>query len=596
MKSKMIAALIAMTLSLGAAGCSAKNTTSATGAQILSSIAVSAGDVETVGTAGTFIELGDTVQVNGTGATVENKKVTITAAGTYSISGTVTDGQIIVAAGENDKVYIILNGVNISSSSSSPVYVKSCDKAVVSMAAGTNNYIKDTSAAAEAEPDAAIFSKDDLIITGTGSLSLESANNDGIAGNDDLKIQNGNISITAAGDGIKGKDTVVITDGNIVVNSKEDGIKATNDTDVEKGYVLITGGKLNVTAGEDGIQGEVNTFVKSGDITIKSGGGSANSSTKENWGQWGPQKQDSATSTDTEEDTASAKAIKAGVNIVIEGGTFNIDSSDDAFHSNNNLVISNGTFNISSGDDGLHSDSTLTINKGTINIAKAYEGIESQTITINDGTVNLTSSDDGLNASGGADSSSTSGRQGQNSFASSDSGMINLNGGNITVNAEGDGIDSNGSIKMTGGNVTVNGPVSNGNGALDYNGTFDLTGGILTAAGSSGMAQAPSTSSTQNSVKINLTQQAANTPVYITDSSGSVIVTVTPAKDYASVVISSPKLVKGSTYNVYVGENKKTLAGSFTVSGSVSEVTQAGASASNGGGPGSHGTRKAPTQ
>lgn len=605
MKKKILTMLIALSLSAGLAGCKSASTTSTSStsstssttstavanAKVLSSINVSSGDSESVGEAGTFIELGSTITVNGSGATVDKNKVTITEAGTYSIKGTITDGQIIVNAGDSDKVYIILNGVNITCSDSAPVYVMNSKKTGISLADNTNNTITATAAATENEPDAAIFSKSDLDFIGKGSLNVQSSNNSGIVSKDDLKIESGNITVKAAGDGIKGKDTVVITNGNITVNADKDGIQSNNDTDAEKGYVLIEGGKINITAGQDGIQGEISTLIKNGDITINTGGGSQNGTSNAGVNQGGPGNSGQSNSQSaSSEETTSAKAVKAAVNVVIEGGTFNIDSSDDAFHSNNNLVISGGTFNISAGDDGLHSDSTLTINNGTVDIKKSYEGIESKTITFKDGDINVVSSDDGINASAGSDSSSTNGRQGQGD----DGSMMNINGGNITVNAAGDGIDSNGSIKMTAGKVIVNGPTDNGNGALDYNGTFDLTGGTLVAAGSSGMAEAPSSSSTQNSVKIYLANQSANTIVHIVSSDGKEVVTFAPSKQYSSVVVSSSKFEKGKTYKVYVGGSststatdgvyaegtysKGTEAGSFTISGTVTEMTQDGAS------------------
>lgn len=641
MKKKVIAMIIALSMSAAMAGCQSDSTGTSTGtgtatstpagtsstAAVLSSINITSGDSETVGEAGTFIELGSQITVNGSGAAAADNKVTITAAGTYSIKGTLTDGQIIVNAGDNDKVYIILNGVNINCSSSAAVYVMNSKKTVVSLTDNTRNTVTSSAAAAAAStssasssstastastaaaaaetvPDAAIFSKSDLVFTGKGALNVKSDNNMGIAGKDDLKIENGNITVTSAGDGIKGKDSVVITDGSITVNAGQDGIISNNDTDAAKGYVLIEGGKINITAGQDGIQGAADIFIKTSDITINSGGGSKNSSTKAGWGQWDQQKggQTSDQTASGTGDTTSAKAVKAGVNIVIEGGTFNIDSSDDAVHSNNNLVISGGTFNISSGDDGLHSDTTLTINKGTIDILKSYEGIESQTINLNGGDISVIASDDGINAAGGNDSSSTNGRPGQNGASSSTgSGLINFNGGYITVDAAGDGIDANGSITMTGGTVITNGPADNGNGAVDYDGTFKVTGGTLVAAGSSGMAQAPGTSSTENSVKINLTNQSAGSIIHIESSDGKEILTFAPSKQYSSVVVSSPELKTGQTYKVYAGGSSTVKAldgvytggtytkgqevGSFTVSGSVTGLTQAGASTS-GGGPG----------
>lgn len=619
MNKKIIALLMALGLSTGILGCQLKNTSSDSSsststtqstAKVLSTIDISAGESETVGEASTFIELGDSIKVNGSGATVDKNKVTITAAGTYSIKGTLTDGQIIVNAGKDDKVYIILNGVNINCSNSAPVYVMNSKKTVISLADNTENTITSKAAAAtgETEPDGAIFSKADLVLTGKGALSVTADNNKGIVSKDDLKIENGNITVKSAGDGIQGKDKVVITDGIITVNADKDGIVSSNDTDEAKGYVLIEGGKVNITAGQDGIQGKTNVLIKTVDLAINTGGGSKNSSNKADWGQWGqPKKGEPAannTTTSQTEETPSAKAIKAGVNIVVEGGTFNIDSSDDAVHSGNNIVISGGTFNISSGDDGMHSDSTLTINDGTIDIVKSYEGIESQTITFNKGDINVVASDDGVNAGGGNDSSSTNGRPGQNGFAgakegsgqkgsSSGNGLINFNGGYITLDATGDGIDSNGSINMAGGTVIVNGPTNDGNGALDYDGTFKLTGGLLVAAGSSGMAQTPSDTSTVNSVKINLVNQAAGSIVHIESSDGKEIITFAPSKQYSSVVVSAPELKSGETYKVYVGGSSTSQAvdgvysagtytkgqevGSFTVSGAVTEVTQAGA-------------------
>ena len=621
MNKKIIALLIILGLSTGVVGCQSKSTnidsSTKITANILSNISISSGDSETVGEATAFIELGANITVKGSGATVDKNKVTITSAGTYSIKGILADGQIIVNAGNEDKVYIILNGVNINCSSSAPVYVMNSKKTVISLADNTENTIRSTAAKTENEPDGTIFSKADLVFTGKGALNVNSDKNKGIVSKDDLKIENGNIAVKSAGDGIKGKDSVVITDGNITVNAGEDGIVSNNDTDSAKGYVLIEDGKINITAGQDGIQGETNVLIKTVDVTINSGGGSKNSSTKADWGQWGQPKDRQAANSNTSktEEKASAKAVKAGVNIVIEGGTFNIDSSDDAVHSKNNLVISGGTFNISSGDDGIHSDSALTINNGTIDILKSYEGIESETITINKGDINVIASDDGINAGGGSDSSSTNGLPGQNGFsgpkgqggASSGSGLINFNGGYVTVNSTGDGIDSNGSITMTDGTVLVNGPTNDGNGALDYDGTFKLSGGVLVAAGSSGMAQAPSDTSTENSVKINLASQTAGTIVHIESSDGKEIITFAPSKQYSSVVVSSSELKNGQSYKVYVGGSstskpvdgvytagtytKGQEVGSFTISGAVTQVTQAGVSTNNMRGPG-QGPRK----
>ncbi|OOM72241.1 hypothetical protein CLPUN_47090 [Clostridium puniceum] len=662
MNKKLITILVALSLSVSMFGCTKQSSVSAintvttqtedtSDAKILSNINISSGKTESVGEADTFIELGENISIKGDGATVDNKKITITSAGTYSIKGTLTEGQIIVNAGDDDKVYIILDGVNITCSNNAPIYVKNSKKTIVSLADNTENSIKDGENyifedSSTDEPNAAIFSKSDLIFIGNGSLVIDAKYNNGITSKDDLKIESGNIIVNAKADGLRGKDSVVITNGNIIINSGEDGIKSNNDEDSEKGYVLIEGGKINITSGKDGIQAETNAFVKEGDIIINTGGGSENASAKKGEsGGPGMEKQLETSENTAEEESISTKAIKAGINIITEGGTFNIDACDDAIHSNNNLVINAGTFNLSSGDDGLHSDSTLTINNGSIDVKKSYEGIESETITINDGEIMVLSSDDGINASGGNDSSGIdenmgkgappqmdgrnasgnsqemTGNQAQSDpqgaitpgGSSSGNGIININGGHITINSNGDGIDSNGLISMKGGTAIVNGPTNDGNASLDYDGSFNITGGNLIAAGSSGMAQAPSKESTQNSVKITLASQSANTLIRIESESGEEIITFAPSKQYSSVVVSSPKFKSGETYKVYLnGSSTGTVnsgiytdgvytkgkeIGSFTISGTVSEVTQDGVTVTNrmGGGRG-QGGMKSPKQ
>ena len=624
MKKKLITIILALSLCASITGCTkqsgvaAVNTSTAqtettSDATILSKINISSGKTESVGNADTFIELGNNVTVNSKGVTVENNKVTITSAGTYSIKGSLTDGQIIVNAGDEDKVYIILNGVNITCSNSAPIYVKNAKKAIISLADNTENIIKDGEnyvfeSDSTDEPNAAIFSKSDLIFIGNGSLTVDGKYKNGIASKDDLKIESGNITVNAKEDGVKGKDSVVITNGNIKINSGEDGINSSNDENPEKGYVLIEGGKIDITVVQDGIQAETNAFVKDGDITINTGGGSENAPVKEqqNGGRvWENKLSATTTTTTSEDEAASSKAIKAGVNIVTEGGIFNLNACNDGMHSNNNLVVNGGTFNISSGSKGMHSDSTLTVNGGNINIAKAYEGVEGETITINNGEINIISSDDGINASSNSEVAVGNGGADSKGSASAGTAKLNINGGKISVNANGDGLDANGSIYMKDGTVIVNGPTADMDGSLDYDGTFTVTGGTLITGGSAGMAQAPSTESTQNSIKVTLAAQLANTLVRIENADGKEVVTFAPSKQYASFVISSPKIKTGSTYKVYVGGSSTGSAtnglysdgtytkgeeiGGATISGTVTEIMQAGVTVSSHGGAGGHG-------
>jgi len=256
-------------------------------------------------------------------------------------------------------------------------------------------------------------------------------------------------------------------------------------------------------------------------------------------------------------DETSAKAIKANVGILIENGTFNIDSSDDSIHSNGNVMINNGAFEIKSGDDGIHSDTSLAINNGEINISKSYEGIESAKIEINEGNINIVASDDGINVAGGNDSSSINGRPGQNNFSSNVDQTLTINNGTITIDATGDGIDINGNGYINGGKTIVNGPTNNGNGALDYAGTFDVAGGELIAIGASGMMQTPSKDSTIYSISyVFSTTQEANTNIVVKNSSNEEIISVTSNKTFNSVVVSSEKFIKGETYAIYSNGEK----------------------------------------
>lgn len=530
---------------------------------------------------------GDSISFSGEGATVSESTITINSGGTYAISGTLDDGQIIVDTTE--KVQLVLNGAEINCSDSSSIYVKSADKTVITLAKGTSNSVTDGSSyvyddEANEEPNAAIFSKDDLTFNGSGSLTVNANFNNGITGKDDLKIVNGTISVTAVNNGITGKDSLLVKDGDITVNAGGDGIRTNNDTESQQGYIYIGAGTFNIVSGEDGIQADTCMLIADGDINIQSGGGSSVSSSdnQSDWGNWGNKGgMNNADTSTTESNEASAKGIKAGVDLTIENADMTVDSSDDSIHTNGTLAIEDGNYTISSGDDGIHADTALTIDNGEFVISKSYEGIESSSITINDGSINVTSSDDGLNAGGGADSSAMGGRPGENNFTQSDSSdiMINVNGGTLVVNSNGDGLDSNGNINMTGGNVIVYGPTNDGNGALDYQNSFKLTGGSIGAAGALGMAQAISDTSSQYCISIGFSStQPANTTITIKDESGKEIYTITPVKTFASLVVSIPDLESGKTYSIYANG---TLVDSCTIS---DIVTTVGSTAGNMGG------------
>jgi len=473
-------------------------------------------------------------------ATVEGSKITITSAGTYRLSGSLTDGQVIVNTESKETVRLILNNLNIHCSNSAPIYIMKDKKTIIVLQQGTQNTITDGSSYnvnADGEPNAAIFSKSDLTIygdaTGDGALNVQAHYNDGIASKDGLIVKSGQITINAVDDGIRGKDYLVIRNGLLNINAGGDGLKSDDTEDVSRGYVTIENGVMHITADRDAIDVQTDFLMKNGQITAIAGGGSSNNVVE----------------------GTSTKGIKATVELVIEDGTFDIDSSDDAIHSNGPLTIYSGTFVLKTNDDGIHADGALVINNGVFNIPKCYEGLEASVITINGGNFHITSRDDGINVAGGNDGSGSGG----DTFMRG-SYHLYINGGYIYVNANGDGIDSNGDIIMTGGQVIVDGPVTNMESALDYDfppprgvGAFKMTGGFVLAVGSAGMAVGPDSSSTQYSVMLTFnTTKAAGTIVHLRTSSETEVFTFKPVKQYRSVVFCSPALTTG-TYEVWTG-------------------------------------------
>lgn len=480
--------------------------------------------------------------------------LTIKTGGVYTLTGTISDGQIYIDT--NDSVKLILNNVDITNKKGPAIMIENAKQVYIELTNDSVNYLTDGdnyTVNLDEEPNATIFSKDDLVLAGSGNLVISANYQDGIVSKDNLKIIDGSYEISAVDDAIRGKDSLVIINGSFDIESLGDGLKSTNDSDEKLGYILIENGEFNIVATNDGIQATTDLVINNGNFNIKTGGGSVNSSLENaNWGKWGePFKNKDLVKND---DGNSAKGLKATNNIVISNGEFIIDSSDDSIHSNGYVGISNGNFNINSGDDGIHADNELIIDNGTISIQKSYEGLEADSITINDGTIDIISSDDGINAAGGNDASSINNRPGMNNFESNGNSEIQINGGNIFIDASGDGIDANGSIYMNDGLVIVNGPTDNGNGAIDYDSEFKIIGGTFIASGSSGMAQGFSNSSTQNSIMINFSKNInADELISIFDSNDKEVITYRANKRYQNLVISTPNLKINETYTIYTG-------------------------------------------
>lgn len=429
------------------------------------------------------IQLNETTASCSSGAVkIDGGTITITDEGVYLLSGSLTDGQIIINAAKDDKVQLILKGVNIVSKTSAAIYSLESDKVFLTLPEGTENTLAnggDYVAIDDNAIDAVIFSKTDLTLNGTGKLAVNAQAGHGVVSKDELTITGGDYTITAAKRGLSAKDSIAISDGVFAITSGTDGIHAENAEDASRGFIYILSGSFDIHAQEDAVSASSTLQIDGGTYDLTTGDGSESTEMKTG-GDFKRMKPDDGFDpmkhpdnitdtpteplTTTEEDSVSQKGIKAAGNLTINGGSFSLDTADDSFHTGGELLITAGEFHLSSGDDAIHSDGNLTIKDGSFTIPYCYEGIEGATVTIDDGTFDINSYDDGINGADGMGGSVNS---------------IVINGGSFTIVSDGDCVDSNGDLTINGGslNLTCN---SSGNTALDCDGSYAHNGGDIT--------------------------------------------------------------------------------------------------------------------
>ena len=463
------------------------------------------------------------------GVSVENGTITITSGGTYRITGEYS-GQVKIEAAKTDTVRLVLDNAKITNSTGAAINVVSAAEAIIYTAAGTTNTVADEAnytATGDDDPDAAIYSTANLTLTGEGSLSVKGAYEEGIHTTGGLVIASGTLDVNAANTGIKGKDYVDITGGIVNVTAAQDGIKSTNTDDESLGFTRLSAGSVTISAGDDG--------------------------------------------------------LKAPHTLEISGGTLNIEKSNEGIEAQY-INILDGDVTVNSSDDGINaslkdssSDTSSDTTSGT-----AITGQQTQQ--------NQNGQTQQAPAGGGAAPGGSQGSTGQNqnmpqpptdgtmpgggggTFEVVDA-AINISGGTVTVNAEGDGIDSNGTATFSGGTVTVNGPAAGGNNALDSNGDLLLNGGTVTAGSTADMFEAPSSASTSGYLKITdssaLTQGST---VQVTDSSGTVVANYKiTTSGVQLVLVSNKNIVKGQSYTVSVTSGSVDAASTTAASG-VSEL------------------------
>ncbi len=545
------------------------------------------------------IRLGETVSVSGDGAKVSGSVVTIEHAGTYMVTGTLADGQLVIDTTDAARVTVILNGASLTCSWGPAIFIRQAEKKVViSTATGSVNLLSDADGYVVSDdeqvegtvyPNACIYACADIELAGEGELYITGNADKGINTKDDLTLTGGTVAVQSAGAGIRANDGLTVDGGTVTVVSGGDGIKTTNTEKAGKGRICINGGTVYVTAKGDALSAATDLAIFDGKLVLTTldengeelpeasntpttgggdfgGGGRPGRPGDFSGGMPGMPGENTS-----DKAGISAKGIKAVGELRITGGKITIVAQDDGLHTDGNLTVSGGSIYIRSADDGMHADGELLISGGTSEIAQSYEGLEALHITVSGGTNRITSSDDGANASdgsggmgggfgGGFPGGGRPGMPGSSSGSiefSEDQPCLTFSGGYTVFNAAGDGIDSNGWIKMTGGTVLVYGPTDNGNGPIDTGDggyTMTVSGGTFLAVGSSGMAEsAENGGQAVVAAYWNRTGLSAGQTVGIADADGKVLVAFELPKSIASVVFSSPELTAGETYSIVSG-------------------------------------------
>lgn len=563
----------------------------------------------------------DTLETTGSGVSVSDNVITISQGGDFEVTGTLENGQIVIDT--EDKAKLRLSGMSLTNPKGAAIYVKNADKAYITLTENTENVLADSDSymGGDENEKACITSRDSLEIKGNGSLTVNGNYNHGIDCSDSIDIGNGLISITAKNDGIHANDTLAVSGGTVDITAEGDGMQSDEIVDISGGTINIT------TTGDIPVSSTANRDFGSmkGNIAPQMTDEERQTMHEE------MQKQLEAAAEQESSEDITSKGIKAGWMLDISGGDITVNSTDHAVHSASDLNISGGKLTLASeSKKGISAHGDIVIDNGEINITKSTEGIETkQIMTINGGNINIASSDDGLNAGGNgmgfggqradfgqngekmpppempgdqtlrrgggrmapldvpngeqppadmqrggqeAPPEMPGGGRGGNTGSGeiSNEHHIQINGGNIYINAQGDGIDSNGSLVIAGGTVIIDGTTMGGNGALDAESMMAVNGGELIAVSTVGMAQAPGSYSTQNVVNITLSESVeSGKEITIKDSEGKTIVSHIPAKSFQSFIYSSDKLETGKEYTVYADGGQRE---NFTVSETITNV------------------------
>ena len=456
----------------------------------------------------------DRARVTGRGALSQAGTVTIAYPGTYYITGSLTDGQIVIDCGDlSGAVCLVLDGVEIVSSSGPAIYVKNAELTVLELAAGSQNKVLDgadyvLTEGTKTNTGAAIYSADDLVLRGEGTLTVSGAAADGIRSKDGLTVESGVVTVYAVDDALQGSDYVTVTGGILSLHSYGDGVKTT------EGNVNISGGGIHIICGGDGIDSAQDVSVTGGELTVTAYGGAEQYEAIARGG-------------------ISAKGIK-GMNIDLAGGTVTLNTADDGVHADDSITVSAGVFTILSGDDAFHADQRILMRGGTV-AAVGYEGLEADAVRLDDGAVEITAQNNGVDAGAG--------------------GFV-MAGGAFTAAAE-DPIASDAAPVIAGGTAILIPTEADSSLYLKD----AVVGGTLVLLGA-GTQPSLTEDGTMGASFLCLFPAGlpAGTELTVTDEAERQVLTVTVDRDCTAVLLTSGAMAVGQTYTVTAGEDALTAA------------------------------------
>ena len=532
---------------------------------------------------------GDSGTIRGNGAYFLDGDLVITGGGTYVLTGSLTDGSVIVDAYASSKVTLVLDGVDIANSEDACILVKQADKVFLTLAQDSENTLTSADTysddAVDAGVDAVLYAKDDLTINGTGTLRISGGWKHGIAANDDLVITGGTITVEAVGDAIHANDSLRLCNAELNLTAQDDGIALTNEEEGE-GYLYMESGTVSITSSDDGIHTTGAITIAGGALTISASDDGIHSDTS------------ILVSGGTITIPQCYEGLEA-LTIEQTGGDITLYPTDDGFNANGGSNgfgnfgggmafpggrggAQNGTETTDSGDTADDTDSSQRPTPPDFASGEmpTFEEGERPTMPeLADGEQPTFSQSERPTMSEQTEQTD----QSNDSAQSDEPSFIRISGGTLTIinetGRDADGLDSNGDIYISGGTVLISVPGDGSNSAIDYGsesgGVAEITGGTVIACGSSSMAEQFDSSSTQASFLYSTTQTLpAGTELKLTDADGNVLLQWTLPCSATSICMSSPDMVQGGTYTLTMGEQSEelTLESVSTAFGSTSQM------------------------